>query len=854
MIVLLLEKCCHFPNVNAQYIFQRLLSQLKTDSTKVKYLVYNSMGQILKRRHIDTPEEAGLLFNYLIADISNTHHKVRAAAIPLLSLMPSAFKKNTMSPMEIQKIVSHYAQDHEPRVRKSALDSLVQMHLRGCPLDLSIYHLSVSALRDDYEEVRMGGLNLMGVLSSLYPEHRMKLAHEQLDETARLIDDAFNKVCDLVNDATVIIRTKACVMMASYQNVGSDMLQQTFSKQIMSHLKRNIPRYKQQQKKYASGMIPVAEGDFDVESDEFHILDSGACGAFIHGLEDEYQEVRYASIDSICELCMYNEELTKKAVENLVDMFNDEIDKIRVNAIQSLRKIGTQSLVKLDEEQLEIAVGAFEDSDPVARHASHDLLTVVRLTQQSSMATLLEALEANMKRYPQDILSIYRSLGKIGKRHHDYIQNLTPTLLKLDKRYLPREPNVDDLMYTAHVILIVNACVSNTKLLNTLPKYIFRHFAYFKSKYPDCLPNLRKLYKAANIQLEGDVDCLPMTFSESEKKRVSNDAEIYMKATENMLQTLQTTLHKKNQHELALVTLDAAARNFKYVASLKPVDSGKSELAQLYIECYKIMIRMKQSHLAGNFSSAVQQEAALLLKYSYTIEHTFLGLPTDTLHAAAQFRVLGNMIWLFSVLKHMPASFDIKNMLTATLQRVELVQKRFQQNELDQLYNNLKKAIESANTMNISALYSFITSFLPLAIPLDNPVKKTSAVITSPLANPDKPFKYKSAYPLQLEIEADIFNTDDVNNIAIEVVLPNQNSHVFWPSPGDFKPITPLNYTLSTQVEIPLLAWQDTNSIMIRAIVSFEPDLPGLDEFIMAPGSTASSIVSESVNYMVHPQ
>lgn len=59
-----------------------------------------------------------MLFDYLIADISNTHHKVRAAAIPLLSLMPSAFKKNTMSPMEIQKIVSHYAQDHEPRVRK----------------------------------------------------------------------------------------------------------------------------------------------------------------------------------------------------------------------------------------------------------------------------------------------------------------------------------------------------------------------------------------------------------------------------------------------------------------------------------------------------------------------------------------------------------------------------------------------------------------------------------------------------------------------------------------------------------------------------------------------------------------
>jgi integrator complex subunit 4 len=43
-------------------------------------------------------------------------------------------------------------------------------------------------------------------------------------------------------------------------------------------------------------MIPVAEGDFDVESEEFRILDSGACGAFVHGLEDEYKEVRNATI------------------------------------------------------------------------------------------------------------------------------------------------------------------------------------------------------------------------------------------------------------------------------------------------------------------------------------------------------------------------------------------------------------------------------------------------------------------------------------------------------------------------------------------------------------------------------
>jgi hypothetical protein len=64
------------------------------------------------------------LFDHLMSDLSNTHHKVRAVAIPLLSLLPFIFKQlkglkhKTMSEMEIQKIISHYAKDHEPRVRK----------------------------------------------------------------------------------------------------------------------------------------------------------------------------------------------------------------------------------------------------------------------------------------------------------------------------------------------------------------------------------------------------------------------------------------------------------------------------------------------------------------------------------------------------------------------------------------------------------------------------------------------------------------------------------------------------------------------------------------------------------------
>ncbi|RUO97226.1 armadillo-type protein [Jimgerdemannia flammicorona] len=382
----------------------------------------------------------------VLSELSDQHHRIRAACIRLLAslsliinwpegrgasqrppsetdppashsaLIPTLTTVGALTETEIQTVISNYVMDADARVRKTALQALMQMHLRGCPLDLSLYPLGVAALKDDYEDVRVGGLNLIWVLSCLYPEHMMKLEHDGLDEYMRLLDDAFVKICDLVNDSSV----NACTIMASYQHVDANVLSQTFSKQIMSHLRRKIPvnkgiagkgkgataqvciygschalsgalyshiltRLLMLPSNHKSKFLPTPEGDFDVEADEFRLLDSGACGAFVHGLEDEYQDVRNASIDSICELCMYNDQFTTKAIDFLVvphlcvtaplsDMFNDEIDHVRVNAINSLRKIGSRTTLIFDADQLEIALGALEDADRNARESTHELL------------------------------------------------------------------------------------------------------------------------------------------------------------------------------------------------------------------------------------------------------------------------------------------------------------------------------------------------------------------------------------------------------------------------------------------------------------------------------------------------
>ncbi len=59
-------------------------------------------------------------------------------------------------------------------------------------------------------------------------------------------------------------------------------------------------------------------GDIIVSENDVHLLDSGAVGAFIQGLEDEFGEVRNAAVDSICELSMRSDRFGRRAVDFLV--------------------------------------------------------------------------------------------------------------------------------------------------------------------------------------------------------------------------------------------------------------------------------------------------------------------------------------------------------------------------------------------------------------------------------------------------------------------------------------------------------------------------------------------------------
>ena len=71
--------------------------------------------------------------------------------------------------------------------------------------------------------------------------------------------------------------------------------------------------------------------------------------------------MRNAAIDSLCELATHSAGFAILSQDFLVDMFNDEIETVRLNAINSLQKIAHH--ITLREDQLDVVLGVLKVCD-----------------------------------------------------------------------------------------------------------------------------------------------------------------------------------------------------------------------------------------------------------------------------------------------------------------------------------------------------------------------------------------------------------------------------------------------------------------------------------------------------------
>ncbi|CAB1348848.1 unnamed protein product [Coregonus sp. 'balchen'] len=323
---------------------------------------------------------------------------------------------------DAQSVISDYFADQDPRVRTAAIKAMLQLHERGLKIQQTIY-----------------------------------------DQQVRLVDDSFGKISHMVSDGSWVVRVQAAKTLGNMLQVSPHFLEQTLDKKLMSDLRvRTLCVWR----KWADD-APKEK----VDTSAVNLIASGACGAFVHGLEDEMYEVRIAAVDALSALAQSSASFAEKCLDFLVDMFNDEIEEVRLQSIHCIQ------------------------------------------------LALLELLK-NLTKYPTDRNSVWKCLKFLGCRHPTLVLPLVPELLSTHPYFHTPEPDMDDPAYIAVLVLVFNAAQSCPTMTALFSDHTFRHYTYLRDSLSHLVPPLRSLSRIStihNLQDPGAQDLLNFTIRDLQR-------------------------------------------------------------------------------------------------------------------------------------------------------------------------------------------------------------------------------------------------------------------------------------------------------------------------------------------------
>ncbi|XP_066258718.1 integrator complex subunit 4 [Euwallacea similis] len=680
-------------------------------------------------------------------------------------------------------LISSYFNNGDARVRSQAFSTVILLYERGFKVNPNIYVYVSCALRDDYEIVRSVALKLIWILGNAYPENEI-LVPGSIHEI-RLIDDAFGKICNGVTDLSMQVRTLAAKLLGGMKQVSPKFLTQTLDKKLMSNMRRKRTAHELAWENVTSGEWASGKKWADdapkelLNADSISLMSSGACGAFVHGLEDEFLEVRSAAVESLCQLSISNPNFANMALDFMVDMFNDEIEDVRLKAIDSLGLISEH--IVLRDDQLETILGALEDFSQDVREGLHRMLASCKMSTTAGLKMCVDKLLDNLKKYPQDKRSTCRCLQSVGGKHPELVVPLVPHFLAIHPFCDMAEPDVENPHYICHLILILNAAKYSSTITPLLEPHTLRHYSYLRDTMPQFVPVLNLTDPNSNVVSR------PLSVPES------------LTFLNNVISNLDTAESMARTHNMAL--FQTAKEQLNRLSEMDPTVSGTAQFTSLYIGAQlQILQILDKGYWVNPATLATQQQNTLktnihiLLEHCLKLQFFFVGLSPREQCAVKQFRLRALALNLVYIVKgsNSSALAPCHHFLTA----VEDMQKDLQQGGIQpdgftsMVFRDLAQLEEPKPGTVARILIPILLESKVGSIPRPNVnIRMSSATIIDPSGQGDTSLKFTAGLIMSVPFEAELNHLLDPERIRLKIKYPDQRTQIVLPRPQHLRPL-----------------------------------------------------------------
>ncbi|KAJ7555615.1 hypothetical protein O6H91_05G046800 [Diphasiastrum complanatum] len=388
-------------------------------------------------------------------------------------------KDTSLNVAHCRKALLQFMMDPNPCVRQAAVDGVVELHKKGFVVTKECYERAVALLNDVFEAVRLSAIDLVEIW--------VEVAQGSINGSnmSDQVNNAFLQVCSAVTDMEMRVRLKACHALGRMTHVNERFLLQALSKKLFEAGESETTT--------SIGNILQERGNGFVghESQVVHPY-QGAAGAFVHGLEDEFHEVRLASIQSLANLSGHSEKLARASLEMLLDMLNDDSQLVRITTIHALIQLALADCLFVEQKHLHLIFAVLEDMDGEVRIPGRDLLSHILLPNVSSFRKTIQILVKDFDKHMEETSSMFRALKTLGRRHGSFTACIINELLEEMKVLMNADMGLDDQKCKGLLVLFVAAASAEPTIVSLVPARIFSYAnIVYQSMFKD-MPSLEQ--------------------------------------------------------------------------------------------------------------------------------------------------------------------------------------------------------------------------------------------------------------------------------------------------------------------------------------------------------------------------